>query len=104
MALTTLFDNKPEEIVETRGQIIKEIRNKSPTTKILPLAVFPRDRDAKHIMRKRINGIYVLLPNLADGTNVVSVEISSIFLDTNGTFLFGVSIFALYLEPEGYRR
>ena len=98
------FDNKPEEIAEATGLIIKTIREKSPTTKVLLLAVFPRDREAKNIMRKRVNAINALLPALADGKNVVFADLGAAFLDENGTLPVEVSKFALHLSPEGYRR
>ena len=98
------FDNKPEEIVEATGLIIKTIREKSPTTKVLLLAVFPRDREAKNVMRKRVNGINALLPALADGKNVVFADLGAAFLDKNGALPVEVSKFALHLSPEGYRR
>ena len=96
-------DEKPEWVASGIRKIVEEIRRKQPNAKILLLGVFPRGTSPDDPMRSRIAEVNKLIAPLADGKNVVYMDIGKNFLDAKGNL--GRQIMPDYLHPnaEGYR-
>jgi beta-glucosidase len=104
-------DNTAEEIAEGIAAIVCKLRTELPQTKILLLAIFPRgtkeQRDAK------TNGAFnpqwakndkasQLASRLADGKNVIFLDINKAFLNDKGELPLEVMPDLLHPKEKGY--
>jgi lysophospholipase L1-like esterase len=80
---------------------IEELRRRLPDTKILLLAVFPRD-DAKSRSRQINEGINALIAGYADNKNVYFLDINQAFLDKDGQLPRDVMPDLLHPNEKGY--
>ncbi len=95
-------DNTAEEIADGIITICHRLRTKLPKTKILLLAIFPRD--PKHSAQRQKNAEASLLASrIADGKTIYYLNINSSFLTDNG--LLSKDIMPDYLHPNkaGYK-
>jgi enterochelin esterase family protein len=82
--------------------ILAELRNRLPETKVLLLAIFPRqDADGKH--RKRNDEINERICKFADDQNVFFLDIGDKFLDENGKLTKDVMPDLLHPNAAAYR-
>ncbi len=90
-----------EEIGEGIAAIVKKLHEKTPETKILILAIFPREEDANS---RRLNNIKAneLASKLADNKRVFYMDIGSKFLDADKTISREIMPDLLHLSPLGY--
>lgn len=81
---------------------IDELRKRLPNTKILLLAIFPRDAKPDGGARRLNDKINALLPGLADQQHVFYLDIGKAFLDADGNL--SKEIMPDYLHPneKGY--
>ncbi|MES3021393.1 MAG: GDSL-type esterase/lipase family protein [Pseudomonadota bacterium] len=81
---------------------IDELRQRLPSTKILLLAIFPRDAKADGPARRINDNINLLLSGLADQKHVFYLDINKDFLDADGAL--SKEIMPDYLHPneKGY--
>lgn len=94
-------DEKPEWAANGVKRIVEVIRQKLPSTKILLLAVFPRaSKDS--VFRQKVNEINKIIPSLADGSQVVYLDIGDKFLDANGEIPTAIMPDKLHPSPKGY--
>lgn len=94
-------DNTPAEIAAGVKRIVQTIRAKTPETKILVLAIFPRGKtseDPRHLVNVQANAI---IAKLADGKNVFFQDIGAAFL-RDGKLTAEVMPDFLHLTPESY--
>lgn len=93
--------NKPEEIAEGIRAICGEIRGRSPKTKILLLAVFPRGQKPD-AMRAKVGELNTLIAKLDGQNGVIFLDIGAKFLNPDGTI--SPEIMNDYLHPtaKGY--
>jgi lysophospholipase L1-like esterase len=91
-----------EQIAEGNKAIIKTIQEKSPSTKVLLLAVFPRDAKPDTPFRRKINQINRLLAKLDDGKKVRYLDIGARFLQPDGTLTREIMPDLLHLSARGY--
>lgn len=94
--------NSPEEIAEGVEVIVKQLREKTPETKILVLATFPRGpnpADAKRQVNEKSNAI---VEKLADGEHVFYLDIGDKFLDDDGNLSRDIMPDLLHLSEPGY--
>ncbi len=94
--------NSPEEIAEGVTEIVKQIREKTPQTKILVLATFPRGADpsdAKRQVNQKSNDI---VAKLADDEHVFYLDISDKFLGDDGSLSKEIMPDLLHLSEQGY--
>lgn len=93
--------NQPVEAFMGVSAIVHQIRIKLPKTKILLLAIFPRDHkgDLTRIQVGRING---LIARLADGKVVRYLDIGPKFLRPDGTLPTDVMPDLLHPNRKGY--
>ncbi|MEH6434565.1 GDSL-type esterase/lipase family protein [Massilia sp. DD77] len=81
---------------------IEELRRRLPHTRILLLAIFPRDETPDGALR-RINGqINALLPSLADNRHVHFLDINQAFLQPDGRLPKDVMPDLLHPNEKGY--
>ena len=97
-----LKDNTPEEINAGIAAIIKLLREKLPSTKILLLAVFPRDEKPGTENRKELGQLNKLIRKQADGKSVFFHNINKAFLDKKGVLSKEIMPDALHPNQKGY--
>lgn len=95
-----------EGIAKGITKIVETVHKKSPNTKVLLLAVFPRgDKqtgalNAQHEKLKEVNST---ISKLHDGKKVFFLDIGSKFLAADGTLPKEVMPDFLHLSPKGYQ-
>ena len=83
--------------------IVEKLRAKQPQMKVLVLGVFPRGEKADDEKRVRTGEINALLPKLADGKNVLFMDIGATFLQPDGSLSKEIMPDFLHLSPKGYQ-
>ena len=91
-----------EQIAEGVTAIVKEIHKKSPTTKVLLLAVFPRGKMIPNPGNTKILGINKMIAKLDDGKNVKFLDIGSKFMK-DGQIPESIMYDYLHLTETGYQ-
>jgi lysophospholipase L1-like esterase len=101
--------NPPEEVAHGVELIVKTIRTKLPNTKVLLLAIFPRNRHANEQMRaneeirmQEINQINPMLAKLDDGRMVRYLNINAKFLAEDGKVHEEIMVDLLHPTAKGY--
>lgn len=94
----------PEEVAEGVERILELLAEKSASTKVLLLGVFPRGQSPWD--EKRINnvGINQRIRRLADAERVHFLDPGDAFLEADGTLNKEIMPDFLHLSTEGYRR
>jgi lysophospholipase L1-like esterase len=83
-------------------RIIAELRQRLPHTKILLLAIFPRDEKPTNFQRRlneRVNG---LISDFADGRNVFFLDINATLTNPDGTLSKDIMPDLLHPNEKGY--
>jgi lysophospholipase L1-like esterase len=93
---------EPDELARGLQRIVTTIRDKSPTSKILLLSIFPSAEPSDPI-RRRIVETNKHLATLSDNSSVFYLDISNAFLDSGGNFPATISPDKLHLTAKGYR-
>ena len=83
--------------------IVREIREKSPATKILVMGVFPTDWKAESPARALLAEVNQAVAKLDDGKNVFFLDIGTGFLEPDGKILPATMPDALHLTSAGYK-
>jgi lysophospholipase L1-like esterase len=96
-------DEKPEWVVAGIKKILETIRAKQPQAKILLLAIFPRAAGPQDAIRKKVDEVNKLLPPLADGSNILFMDIGPKFLDAHGNLPKEVMPDLLHPNAKGYQ-
>ncbi len=81
---------------------LDEIRRRQPQAKVLLLALFPRGEKPDDLMRRHNARINALLPALADGKQVVFLDIGRALTNPDGTLSKDILPDWLHLSPAGY--
>ena len=81
---------------------LDEIRQRQPQAKVLLLALFPRGEKPDDLMRRHNARINALLPALADGRQVVFLDIGRALTNPDGTLSKDILPDWLHLSPQGY--
>jgi lysophospholipase L1-like esterase len=96
--------DSPEAIADAIKLIVQEIRAKCPRTKVLLLAVFPRNRAADKpeqlATNKKVNE---LIAKLDDGKNVRFLDINKVFLGPDGKVPREIMPDFLHPNEHGYQ-
>ena len=96
--------NSDDEIVAGVTRIVRELNEKLPNTKVLLLAIFPRDMKPDTKQRSRIKQINDQLAKLDDGGKTVKyLDIGEKFLDPDGTLPKDVMPDSLHPNEKGYQ-
>ena len=93
--------NTPAEAIEGVARVVKEVRAKLPQTKILLLAIFPRE-DPTGPPSENIRETNEGIAKLADGRMVTFLDINANFVDKDGRLLDGVMPDRLHPGEQGY--
>ena len=83
--------------------LLKEIHAKLPESKILLMAIFPRDDKPNGIGRIRNDQINAIIKKYADDETVYWLDIGHVFLNEDGTLKREIMPDALHPNVEGYR-
>lgn len=81
---------------------LDEIRQRQPQAKVLLLALFPRDEKPDGLMRRHNAKVNALLPALADGRQVIFLDIGKALTNPDGTLSKDILPDWLHLSPLGY--
>ena len=93
----------PQDTFEGIQAIITNLREKTPDTKILLLAIFPRGEMAGDQARVRNSTVNAMLPTLADNQHVFFMDIGARFLAADGATLpKDIMPDLLHLNDKGY--
>jgi lysophospholipase L1-like esterase len=96
-------DNTAEEIAEGITTIVKEIHQRSPKTKVLLLAVFPRREKPEDPQREKLKQVNAIIGKLDDGGKTVKyLDIGDRFLDKDGKLPKDVMPDFLHPNAKGY--
>jgi beta-glucosidase len=81
---------------------LEEIRQRQPQAKVLLLALFPRGEKPDDITRLHNAKVNALLPALADGRQVVFLDIGKALMNPDGTLSKNILPDFLHLSEQGY--
>ncbi len=91
-----------EQIADGVAAIVKTIRQTSPTTKVMLLAVFPRGEKPDNPGRTKIAQINKTISKLNDGANVRYLDIGAKFTQPDGMLTKDIMPDFLHLSARGY--
>jgi lysophospholipase L1-like esterase len=83
-------------------KIVETIRTKSPKTKVLLLAIFPRG-EMPNPQREKLDQVNSTISKLDDGKNVFFLDIGAKFLQPDGTLTKEIMPDFLHLSAKGYQ-
>lgn len=95
-------NNGPVETAAGVAKIVQTIREKLPETKILLLAIFPREAKPGPL-RAKIDIINPIIAKLDDGKMVRFLDIGAKFLEPDGTISKTIMNDSLHLTTKGYQ-
>ena len=96
--------NSPEEVAKGIRNIIDAIHKRSPDTKILLLAIFPRGAtEANNPGRAKNNAVNALIAKFDDGKKVHFFDINAKFLQPDGTLTKEIMPDLLHPREKGYQ-
>ena len=95
-------DNSAEEIADGVAAIVHKLRELLPETKVLLLAIFPRN-EKPDAQREKITQTNAAIAKLADGKDVHFLDIGPKFLKEDGTLSADIMPDRLQLSPQGYQ-
>ncbi|MDR2172302.1 MAG: GDSL-type esterase/lipase family protein [Planctomycetaceae bacterium] len=94
----------PEETADGIKIIVDRLKKQYPEIKIIVLHVFPRDEKPDGKLRKKIEEINALLPNLfKTEKNVKLLDINKVFLDENNVLPKSIMPDGLHPNENGYK-
>ena len=97
-----------EGIAKGVTAVVKAIHEKSPKTKVLLLAVFPRGEKASttekpNPTREKLKQVNEIIAKLDNGKNVFYLDIGAKFLETDGSLTKEIMPDFLHLSSKGYQ-
>jgi lysophospholipase L1-like esterase len=95
-------DNSVEQIADGVTAIVKKLREKLPSTKVLLVAIFPRSENPSP-QRGKILQVNQIIRKLADNQNVFWVDFGHKFVKSNGAIPAELMPDYLHLSPAGYQ-
>jgi lysophospholipase L1-like esterase/predicted esterase len=95
--------NTPAEIVEGVKEICGRIRSKLPQTKIILMAIFPREKDPSNPRRLQITEINRLLAEFAQASKITLVDIGPKLLAPDGTLPPEIAADFCHPTEKGYQ-
>ncbi|MGC4013830.1 MAG: sulfatase-like hydrolase/transferase [Luteolibacter sp.] len=85
-------------------RILDILRTRKPDAKIVLLSVFPRGEKPDDKMRVRNNEVNERIKSLADGTNILHLDVNDRFLNPDGILPKDIMPDSLHPQTEGYKR
>lgn len=95
-------DNTVEQIADGVTAIVKKLRERLPSTKVLLIPIFPRSENPSP-QRGKILQVNQILQRLADDSSVIWVDFGYKFLRSDGSIPSKLMPDFLHLSTEGYR-
>ena len=92
----------PDDTAAGIKAILDKLAEKTPNTKVLLLAIFPRGAAADDKLRLINDGINQRISKFADGKRVFFLDISDKFLEDDGTLPKSIMPDLLHPNAEGY--
>lgn len=92
----------PEYIAKGIEAIVSELRTRLPKTKILLLAIFPREENPDASLRVINNNTNSIIEKLADNQQVFFLDINHVFLDKDGKLAREIMPDLLHPNEKGY--
>ena len=93
-----------EGIAKGVTKIVETIREKSTTTKVLLLAIFPRGEKASpNAGREKIKAVNAIISKLDDGKHVFYLDFGDKFLQPDGSLTKEIMPDFLHLSSKGYQ-
>ena len=93
---------RPEHTLAGIRMIVNELRERLPNTRVLILAVFPRDAQPTGPLRMINTQVNQLLPSLADNQWVYFADVNNVFLDNEGKLSESIMPDLLHPNEKGY--
>jgi len=84
--------------------IVDTLQSKLPKVKVLLLAIFPRDREATGGARKLVAEVNSKIATLGKRKDVTYLDLTSIFMEPDGSISPSIMGDALHPSPAGYLR
>ena len=94
----------PQETAAGIERILDTLEQRSPTTKVLLLGIFPRGEQPFDEARLNNLAINQFIRRYADGQRVFYRDLGSVFLNEDATLSPEIAPDFLHLSEEGYRR
>jgi lysophospholipase L1-like esterase len=98
-----LEGHKPDDVAKGVATIVQTLRKKLPSTKILLLAIFPRDEKPGTESRKRIQKVNEQIATLDDKKTVRYLDLGSKFTNADGSLSKEIMPDFLHLSEKGYQ-
>jgi lysophospholipase L1-like esterase len=98
-----LEGHQPADVAKGIGTIVQTLRKKLPGTKILLLAIFPRDEKPTSEMRARIKKVNEQIATLDDKKTVRYLDIGAKLSNADGSLSKEVMPDFLHLSEKGYQ-
>ena len=95
-------DNSESEILEGVAAVVRQIRLRQPDTKILLLAIFPREKSFS-LLRGKILQVNQALARMEDGRNIFFLDIGPQFIEDDGSISAEMMKDAVHPGEKGYR-
>lgn len=92
----------PELITKGIARDLKELRQRLPNSKILLLAIFPRDEKPDGSARVNNEKVNAQIANLADNRHIFFLNINKVFLDGQGILSRDIMPDLLHPNEKGY--
>ncbi len=97
-------ENSPEQIAAGIQNIIAAIHKRSPETKVLLLAIFPRgEKETNNPGRDKNKKVNAIISKFDDGKKVFFLDIGPKFLTADGTLSRDIMKDLLHLTAKGYQ-
>ncbi len=93
---------KPELTAAGIKRDIEELQQRLPNTKILLLAIFPRDEKPDGELRQINNGVNAIISTFADNKKIFFLDINKSFLDEKGNLPKDIMPDLLHPNEKGY--
>ena len=94
----------PATIAVGIRRLVDELRSKLPQTKLLVLAVFPREEQPNGRLRSLNGRVNTQIAGLHDGRQVFFLDIGAALTNADGTLARDVMPDLLHLSEQGYRK
>ena len=82
--------------------IVNDLRSRLPRTKVLLLAVFPREEQPSAYLRRLNDSVNAIIANYADGRHVFFADINARLANADGTLSRDIMPDLLHLNERGY--
>jgi lysophospholipase L1-like esterase len=98
-----LEGHKPDDVAKGIATIVQTLRKKLPSTKILLLAIFPRDEKPNTESRKRIQKVNEQIAALDDKKSVRYLDLGPKLTNADGSISKEIMPDFLHLSEKGYQ-